>query len=210
MSMIPSRIAKGQSDTVISNDSICLFQTNNQPVFATIVGEKKSKYRLLNERGREVELTANRFHVLPGALPKGLSSQDQKISFLVTLHAECEAILGEIELNDLWTAVEDQSGELTVGELTSLYFGNDSLREHGALVLKLLSDQIYFKRNQFLFLPRATSVVDELLRAQEVIERKERKQQQFINQLKLRIKDHTSKLSSDVLEEIALLESLAA
>ena len=60
MGLLPPSSAHSNPDTSFAPGALVLFENNSEAVLATILRDSKKKLVVLSERGREVELGANR------------------------------------------------------------------------------------------------------------------------------------------------------
>lgn len=196
----------------MSFDSGALIQYEDNSVLftAVIIGEKKGKIVVLNQRGREVELQPVRMHALPGKLPAGVTGNSEKQKFLEKLVADAEAKLSTINPGEIWEFVAENPKEYSSGELTKMYYGNDTLDEHILLRTALIKDRTFFKRDKSGFSPRPAHIVEDLKRAEESRLKKLELETNLVDFLKDLQKDHALLIPPEYSEIIRKIEEVAA
>jgi exoribonuclease II len=159
---------------------IVLYDHQSDALLALILTPRKEKALLLNERGREIQLQTNRLLKLPqnGRRPAGETLQ-QKTHLLIELRTEAEALVKSIILEDVWQFVQETPKEYSSSELTTLYFGEDSLVQHVAMRLALNERRTYFKRTKDGFSPRSPEAVEEMRHAETVQQCKEQEREEL-------------------------------
>lgn len=209
MVMIPRSSVKTSADQSLPDGALVMYEHDNSPILAAVRGSRKNKFQLLNERGREVELAANRIHRLPGNLPASLSSEKEITGYLESLHNSGTKEGESFDLEELWTVVQEESREYSQKELVELVTGEDSLASHLALRLALLSDPLFFKRKRDAFVPRSPASVEELKKAQEAKQRKQALADKMIELVQQRLAGDSGEIPVEVAPLVALLEDLA-
>ncbi|NLF24953.1 MAG: RNB domain-containing ribonuclease [Deltaproteobacteria bacterium] len=167
MSILPKTSAKPPQEGTLSPGTLVMYENQGAGLIGAIVTFKKPKYLVLNERGAEVELAADRLHQLPSSLPADLATSQDKTKYLSDLSAKAKTDALSLDLEELWSLIFEEDREYKNSELCALYFGKDEIHDHLMLRLALLCDSIYFKRKKEFFIPRPPLVVDELKRAEE-------------------------------------------
>ena len=143
-----------------------MYENDGTPILAVVLGPKKNRVGVVNDRGKEIELEAARFHIIPGNAPSSLTTVSDKKSYLETIRAAAITSSAEIPLREVWSAVVSEGErEYSTSDLTNLYFGDDNPSHHLAMRFALLHDSLFFKRKREAFLPRGESVVEELEKA---------------------------------------------
>lgn len=151
----------------IKPGTIVLFDLDGKTQLGSVVKVGEKKLSILSQRKRNVELPTSRLDALPGSLPSSLASDSSIAEHLLSTLESCSNNSSTIPVSDLWELVSDEPREYTGAELTTMYFGENTLNDHLTLRLALHSDPIYFKRKKYAYLPRTPSTVEELKRAQE-------------------------------------------
>lgn len=208
----PSSKNTAKESERISPGVIVEYEHSGKPLLAAVLGEKKGRWLLLNQRAREAELTSDRLYVLPGRVPASCSDTSAKAEFLDKLAAEAEEAAAAVQLEEVWQILQGETAEASTREITELLFGDDSLEHHLTTRRALLADRIYFKRKRIGFEPRQVSTVEELKVQIAVEAEKRRQEEELINALLKRLKDKTAPLPASVehLEQLAALGTQAA
>ncbi len=186
----------------IEPGSVVEYEHNGKPVLAIVLEEKKGKWSLLSEHGRESELPATRLYLFPGKAP---TNSGERLSFLKRLEEETATIVQQVDLKAVWETVLGELAEVSIKEITELALGEDSLQNRLATKRKLLTDKLYFKRKKITYEPRTLEIVEELQRKLEAEEEKERLQNELVDAIAKRIGGNMVNLP----EPIALIEDLA-
>ena len=208
MKLIP---AKSQpSDSSWQSGSLVMYEQDGSPLLAAVLGFKKDKYAVLNERGREIELPAMRMDSLPGRLPAEHTTIEAKAGFLAALHKKCAEQAGEVTLEELWSVLAGQEKDFGTKELCEIYYSSASLEQYLSLRIALIEDKIYFKRNKDTFSPRPESTVEQLKKAELNRQERERRKQITFGAFRERIADHSRPVPPEAEETIWLLERFAA
>ncbi|MBL7661353.1 RNB domain-containing ribonuclease [bacterium] len=190
----------------IDSGAIVEYENNGEPILAAALQEKKGKWVLLNDRGREIELTPDRLYLYPGKVKIGLESSNEKQQYLASLSKKADQEAENLDLNQLWELVQGEQQEYSIKSLTELLFSNDTLEKRLVTRRALIIDKVYFKRTKFGFEPRSPEIVEELRikLAEEQAQAKLR--YELVQALIARIKGD----SATIPEMVSILESLAA
>ena len=209
MALYPKGSAKVAPDTAFKPGSIVSYEHNNATLLAVITGTKGSRYIVLNERGRESDLAANRLYSFNSQLPDKYNDNASKVSFLEKLQIEGHVEAEKLDLEELWSLVHEEASEFDTATLLSLWFGKDELKTHVALRYALLDDKRFFKRKRDTFFPRTAEIVEELKRAEIARLEKERLKGVLIENFKERLIDKSFTLNPETSEHLKLLVDLA-
>jgi len=204
MRIIPINMAKGQ----LEKESLALrvgalveYENSGAPQLGLISGEKKGKWSVTNNRGKDVELSSDRLYLLQ-PVPTDLSNN--RSSYLESLELEAQRMISDIDLEQLWEVVAENSKEFDSRELGEILWPKLAVVEHIALRRALLKNKVFFKRKKSGFEAREQDVVEELKIQVRVEEEKARKREERIASLLARIK------GEDVAAEWQDLAQLAA
>jgi exoribonuclease II len=105
------------------------------------------RLRILNDLGKETKISTNRA-LIAGKDPNfPLSgSRDDQVNRLKEICSRREEIKKRIDLRELWEVVGLETGEITIEDLTELFFGNLSDPNYAASLLRaIFEDRLYFK-----------------------------------------------------------------
>ncbi len=150
---------------------VVLYLHHGKPCLGEVVGESKSKLKLLDVSGREIMLPEGRVIL---SLPKDMSlSEMERLSV-----EEAKAI--DLELLHGISVLEEKK-RFTVEELSKLYYGNSlSSYKVVAVFRAVYEDKLFFKRwKDFTFSPRAHEEVAALKEE----ERKKREEEEKVSRI---------------------------
>ncbi|RIL10811.1 MAG: hypothetical protein DCC75_03595 [Proteobacteria bacterium] len=190
--------------------AIVSYENDGNMLLGVILGFKKDKYLLLNERERQLELQASRLHALQSALPVECETTNAKAAYLAEFHGSAREAAGKIEMEELWQVVHEQPKEYSNKELCELYYGKFTPAQHLALRIALLGDPTYFKRNKDTFSPRTGETVEELRKAEKARQEKLRVRSETLSWVEARLSDPKAPAPRSVLHNLELLENVAA
>jgi exoribonuclease-2 len=192
-----------------------LYEHEGQLLLGAVLGFKRQRFVILNERGREVELTANRLHSVVGHLPHDLQSQDARKEFLSALAERARTLAPTMAIHELWEVVHHSPKEFSVVELLDLASPTqgasaDASATFIGLFHALIQDKVFFKRERTGFSPRPPATVEQLQRAEVVRLAKQAARSVFIQWVRARMSDHRAPPPADALTSLELLEEVAA
>ena len=191
----------------LAPNTLVMYENDGTPLLGCVLGVKKNRQVIFNQRGREIELPIDRLHCLPGTIPSNITGAAARAAFLEQLIAKAESLAPN--LAELWETLQSEGGEYTTTNLSELVYGKDTLVEHLAMRLALLRDKLYFRRDRHTFAPRTPEHVTELSKAEDARNRRIRAREAFINWIKQRQNDSNLILPSEAFEHLAALESIA-
>jgi len=209
MKLIP-KPALSSADSGFPTGALIMYENDGTPLIGTIIGFKKQKYQVLNNRGREIELQPIRLHRLPESLPGDLSTTEAKAKFLHDLYEGCLADSHTVDLGEIWSFVHDEGGDHPTAKLCASYYGAVDLKKHLTLRLALIADKIFFKRKDDEFLARPAETVEELRKSEESRQRKHTFQEAFVAVCAKRLTDPSIPFPPEATATIELLEDIAA
>lgn len=208
--MLIKGAAAALSDSALATGALTCYEQDGTLLLAVITGFKKPRYQLFNQRGRELEFTADRLHRLPGKLPPELSGAQARAAWLAALDEECRRSSLSLNLEEIWLLLRDEHPEVDNARLCQIYFGRDELSEHLALRHALIEDRIYFKRKRDLFCPRPAETVEELKKAELSRQKKARMRETLLAAFSARLSDPAAALPPEIESGLSLLEDVAA
>jgi exoribonuclease-2 len=179
-------------------------------LLGVVTGVRKEKCKLINIRGREIELAQQRLHFLPGSLAGDDDTLKTKVTRLEELNSLIEARAKSIDVEELWGFVRDDLREYSVEELCELYFGADELVDHAALRLAFVAERVHFKRTKNGFEPRSASIAAGLRQAEEAKAARVEQQKEAISFMEARLCDSTLEPPASVCSLIGVLKEIAA
>ncbi len=210
MKIFPSASSRSNPDTSFSDNSIVIYENNNNIVLGAITGSKKDKFRVLNQKCSEIELAANRLYPLPGKVPVTLQTQKEKAAYLDDLFESAHKTAPSVELSTIWESFEGLESEVSTEAITDLFYGNNEVLNHLAARIALLNDTVYFKRKKDTFTARTKEAVESLLKEKEAEAVKDQQLRDLVLSIQEKIKDPSYKLPNNSAHTVSLIEDLAA
>lgn len=184
MKAFPTTSSRNNPDSSAHSSSVVIYENNGNLILGMVTGSKKEKLRVLNIKGSEIELAANRLYHLPGGAPSSFAGQKDRILYLEKLWDEALVKSDQVELETIWESFDGSTSEIAVSEITELFYGNNELVNHLSIRISLHFDTLYFKRNKETFTVRTKDTVAALLREREAALVKEQELEEFINILR--------------------------
>lgn len=209
MKLIP-KSAPSPADDGFPTGSLVMYENDGAPLIGAVLGFKKQKYQVLNNRGREVELQPIRLHRLPERLPGDLPTTEAKARFLHELYERCLADSLTVDLGEIWSFVHDEPGDHSTAKLCASYYGAEDLQKHLTLRLALIADTIFFKRKDDEFVARPLETVEELKKSAASRQKKHAVQESFVSICAQRLTDPATPFPPESRPIIELLEDIAA
>lgn len=166
MSNIKRPLQKTAPNHVLEHGTLVMFENEQTALIGVVLDQKKDRFLILNERGREVELAPQRLHKIPGLMPIEASTREKQLNQLHLIRREAEKLSETIVVEDLWNVVRENGRQYSDHELYELLFDKPETATYLALRTTLLQDKIFFKRDKEGFIPRSAEIIDELKRAE--------------------------------------------
>ena len=179
------------------------YEQNNKIYLAKVLNIKNSKFTISNNVDKELEIPLQRLYKLPNPKNKDLSVKE--------LYEIAIKKQETINLEEIWELVHDDYSEISISELTNIYFGEDILEDHFALRLQLINDKIYFKRLKDTFEPRKNSSIEELKKA--ALNEEKKKSVKFITSkffYERIVNKNNIEIPKEIVNQIKLLSEYAA
>lgn len=164
-------------------NEVVVFRKRSEPSFGIVRDSLGEKFSVFSEEGKEVEVPSEKVVLSTGTnLGNELTQSEMKLS-LRGMRRELEEKRGGVDLKTLWECVFDSGKELTLEELAELYFGTDGKASEDVLLLfwAVEKDDLYFKREEAGYKPRAAQDVEETILRKEVEGRKAIERQAAVN-----------------------------
>jgi exoribonuclease II len=146
--------------------SVVIFDKDSTSVVAVAVDVVKGKHIVLTETGKRLELSSARLK----SIGHRLAATDSQIQLLNSLRDYKNTALetvGASTIKELWDFSSEESTELSEEELSVMYFGENKPHLILGLRVRLVEDNIYFKRGKRGFIPRDASAVEQVKKAKE-------------------------------------------
>jgi exoribonuclease-2 len=150
-------------------DEVVVFRKRSEPSFGVLRDSLGDRVSVFSEEGRELEVDSTRFVFSTGIKLGSELTQSEKKLRLRELRRELEEKRGNVDLRTLWECVFDAERELSLEELLELYFGKGEPLSEDVLSFfwAVEKDDLYFKRENGGYRPRAPKEVEETLLRKE-------------------------------------------
>lgn len=210
MPIVPPRF-QGQKQAAVKDDfrleigSLVEYENQGVALLGVIIGDKKGKWALLNQRGREVELPSIRLYLLPGSVPSDVRDIEGRTRYLSQVADRVDEAARKLNLEEVWQLLAGEDREISSKEITELVFRQDSLENRLTTRRALFIDTVFFKRKKVGFEPRGAEVVEELKQKKIIEEKKQKEREALIQALVKRLNGQDVPLPPSIL----LIEQLA-
>jgi exoribonuclease-2 len=212
MGILPPGSTKAAPPSSIDSNVGALVQYDDDGaiILGVITGTKRDKFTVLNVRGREVELPRPRLYRLPAGANVSGATVAAKTEALNLISQKIEKEATELNVEELWSFVHEESRLYSVGELCQSYFGSDTAEKHAGLRIALIREKVHFKRDKDGFEPRSAQVVGELKLAEDAKKRKVTARESTVACVAQRAKDPSVVIPRELEENFALMSEVAA
>jgi exoribonuclease-2 len=139
-----------------------------------VLGTKGHRLFVLSEQNREMNISQNRILESVGPVIDPKEDRDRIVSRLKEINALRKEIAGQIDIEDLWSLLEEESGSYSLKELAGFIFNELDPHRLAALERALIADRFHFQDKDGLYIPRSKEVVEQLKAQAEREARKER------------------------------------
>ncbi len=144
-------------------------------VSAVVVGEEKSRFKVVTQAGRQLRVTSSRIAHRAGPAP-GPAAQGAAAE-----HARAAADKADqIDLPALWDVLVDEPERHGLDQLAVLALGEDSPVARSAVLRLLHRDRVYFSRKLDRFEPRTRELVEETHRRERLERARAARREAFI------------------------------
>lgn len=157
-----------------SPHEVVLFRKRKEPSLGIFIRALGDKLTLFSEEGREADIDPDKVAFLSGLKIEGEFTASEKKLKLRDLRRELDEEKQDIDLVTIWQCYEGSAEEVPFEEILSLYFGERGVsdRERLALFWAVDKDDVYFRRGEGGYSPRAQEEAAEIIRKKENEERK--------------------------------------
>lgn len=158
----------------ISPGSVLEFFETKQVLCAVCLAVKNQRFSVLTEQNRELSLARSRvIHVNSRQLNPAMN-RDDMVQQLLTFAASRKSLMGQIDVEELWSLLESEQVGYGATELAEFVFAGDITDDHVAAVQRVLfKDRLYFQFKDGLFYARPQEKVEQ---RQLEIQREEEKE----------------------------------
>lgn len=190
----------------LSVGKVVLYENDSTPLLAVLLADNGGRFRVLNQNGSELSLPTARLHPSELSVP----ADGAKLESLLKLRAQVDEITNSISVRDLWEAQVESPLRMTASELAVVYFGTPAALHELAMLMALLSDPVYFKRELWAFEPRAVQAVEQQLKLEAARRERESRSHEFLSCLVAKTKDRTVPWPAETLTLVRIVEDIAA
>jgi exoribonuclease II len=155
-------------------NEVVVFRKRNEPSLGVMKESIGERISVFSEEGKDAEVDFRKVVLSTGINFTNELTQSEKKLKLRELRKGLEEKRSEVDLKTLWECVFDTDRELTLEELIDLYFGiNNSCNDDVLLLFWAVEkDDLYFKRVERGYSPRAPKEVEEIHLHKEAEKRK--------------------------------------
>jgi len=146
----------------LSSGQVVEFLENQRFLTAVVLGRKGNRYHCLTEKGKEVNLSRNRFiHISSQSIPTDRQSALKALKEIGATRHELES---QVNVPELWELTLDEQDVWTPKELSEIAFSGATGPDHEAAVIRaVIDDHTYFKFRDGLIHVMPRVVVERLL-----------------------------------------------
>jgi hypothetical protein len=145
---------------------------DSQIVAAACMEERKGKFRMITESGKEIYATSKQIIYCHDLYLDITQSREALARTLQTRTVQREPLVAEVDIPGLWEILKDEPGDFSVNELAELAFGGASDDQVSAVLRALYRERIHFRGRGVVFRPTDTTTVAAILT--QVLEKKKR------------------------------------
>ena len=165
-------------------------------ILSVCLKDRGNKLQLLTISNHEVSISPKRALLISSAILNTSKSRGELLKELKVLEKIRTNYMTKTSVQDLWELTHEENRAFNYQYLTQLSFGRDITDDHiSALVRALFADGVYFKMKDGFFIPNSPDKVEQIIKAREAAELKERELAEGANFLKEIIDNrHTEEL----------------
>ncbi len=155
-------------------NEVVVFRKRSEPAFGIMKESIGEKVLVFSEEGKDAEVDFGKIVLSTGIKFTNELTQSERKLKLRELRRGLEEKRSTVDLKTLWECVFDADRELTLEELVELYFGGSNSGDEDVLLLfwAVEKDDLYFKRGEKGYIPRAPKEVEEINLRKEAEKRK--------------------------------------
>ncbi|RLB26993.1 MAG: hypothetical protein DRG66_06110 [Deltaproteobacteria bacterium] len=154
-------------------------------ILSVCLKDRGNKLQLLTISNHEVSISPKRALLISSAILNTSKSRGELLKELKVLEKIRTNYMTKASVQDLWELTHEENRAFNYQYLTQLSFGRDITDDHiSALVRALFSDGVYFKMKDGFFIPNSPDKVEQIIKAREAAELKERELAEGANFLK--------------------------
>ena len=144
-------------------------------VLSVCLKDKGNKLQLLTISNHEVSISPKRALLISSAILNTSRSKGELLKELKVIEKIRTDYMTQASVQDLWELTHEENRAFTYKYLAQLSFGRDITDDHiSALVRALFVDGAYFKIKDGSFIPNSPDKVEQIIKAREAVELRER------------------------------------
>jgi len=144
-------------------------------VLSVCLKDKGNKLQLLSISNHEVSISPKRALLVSSAILNTSRSKGELLKELKVIEKIRTDYMIQVSIQDLWELTHEENRAFTYKYLAQLSFGRDITDDHiSALVRALFVDGAYFKIKDGSFIPNSPYKVEQIIKAREAVELRER------------------------------------
>lgn len=142
------------------NGNIVEYIDQQKIICAVIIQENKSKFKLLNENNREVNLSAKRLSHISDLRLDISASREATVTRLKQIAENRKKLSETINILELWEILHEESEDIDISTMTLFCFDPPLISDHESAVIRaFFQDRLYFKFNKIVFTPQTPKQV---------------------------------------------------
>jgi exoribonuclease-2 len=151
------------------------FIDQREIVLSVCLKDRGDKLQLLTSSNHEVSIAPKRTLLISSTTLNISRPRDALIRDLKTVETRRIALMAKVSVRDLWELIREDNEAFSYEYLAQLSFGADVTDDHiSALVRAVFADRLYFKMKQGSFVPNSPDKVEQIGKAREAAEIRER------------------------------------
>jgi len=144
-------------------------------VLSVCLKDKGSKLQLLTISNHEVSISPKRALLISSAILNTSRPKGELLKELKVIEKKRTDYMTQTSVQDLWELTHEENRAFTYRYLAQLSFGRDITDDHiSALVRALFAEGAYFKIKDGSFIPNSPDKVEQIIKAREAAELRER------------------------------------
>ncbi len=159
-------------------------------ILSVCLKDRGSKLQLLTPSNHEVSISPKRALLISSTTLDISGLREELLNELKIAEKRRTDYMAKVPVQDLWGLTHEENETFTYKYLAQLSFGDNVTDDHiSALVRALFADKVYFKMKDDHFIPNSPDKVEQIRKAREAAELREREITEGANFLKQVIND---------------------
>jgi exoribonuclease-2 len=144
-------------------------------VTSVCLKDRVSKLQLLTSLNHEASISPKRALLVSSTSLAATRPREELVRELKAIEKKRLELMERVSVHELWELTHDENEVFSFADLAGLAFGNHVTDDHiSALVRTLFADRVYFKLKDNYFVPNSPNKVEQIAKAIEVAELRER------------------------------------